>query len=50
MSQTIKCRQHPKYKGIKKPKIKCYGCKNVWEFYQRERFIEEFRVICKSVE
>lgn len=33
----MKCKKHPKYKGIHKPKIDCPGCRDWWLICQATR-------------
>ena len=34
----MKCKKHPKYKGIRKPRVKCAECEHIYYMKQNPGF------------
>ena len=30
----MRCKEHPEYKGQRKPTVECTGCENIYEYIQ----------------
>ncbi len=35
MIVELKCREHPKYKGMRTPEVECVGCEHLYEVRKR---------------